>query len=200
MSLLKKLLLGLLVLVVAAVISTFFMDDNFRVSHTEVIKATPEAVFNQINTIKNWNNWSYWNTLDPEMKTTYNDIPSGVGASDSWKSEKKDVGNGTMTISQSEPNTYIAIDLNFEGEGKAFSEYMLKPVEAGTELTIGFNMETKGVFMKLMSRLLMKRGMTKAFAANAAALNKYLQANPTVTPPPAPLADSSVGKTDTTKK
>ena len=88
MSLLKKLLLGLLVLVVAAVGSTFFMDDNFRVSHTQVVKATPEAVFNQINTIKNWNNWSYWNTLDPEMKTTYNDIPSGVGAGDSWTSEK----------------------------------------------------------------------------------------------------------------
>lgn len=47
MSLLKKLLLGLLVLVVAAVGSTFFMDDNFRVSHTQVVKATPEAVFNQ---------------------------------------------------------------------------------------------------------------------------------------------------------
>ncbi|MBP6660614.1 MAG: SRPBCC family protein [Chitinophagales bacterium] len=198
MSLLKKLLLGLLVLVVAAVGSTFFMDDNFRVSHTQVVKATPEAVFNQINTIKNWNNWSYWNTLDPEMKTTYNDIPSGVGAGDSWTSEKKDVGNGSMIIKESTPNTYISFNLDFAGEGKAFSEYILKPVDGGTEVTTGFNMETKGIMMKLMSRTLMKRGMTKAFEASMTALDKYLQANPTVAAP-IEVVDSTVIKTDSIK-
>lgn len=195
MSLLRKLLLGLLLLVVAAVSSTFFIDDNFRVSHTQTVHATPEAVFNQINTIKNWNNWSYWNTLDPEMKTTYNDIPSGVGASDSWKSEKKDVGNGSMIIKTSTPNDYVAFDLNFEGEeGKAFSEYILKPVGGGTEVTTGFNMETKGVMMKIMSRLMMKRSTTKAFSASMDMMDKYLQANPSV-PVPTPTKASPIDST-----
>jgi uncharacterized protein YndB with AHSA1/START domain len=179
MKVVKWIVIVAAVLLVAGVISTFFMSENFRVSQTQVIKASPEAVYNQIVTVKNWENWSYWHGLDDKMITTYNDIPSGVGASYSWKSEKKSVGSGSFTIIRVEPNSYVQGKLNFEGhEGEAWSEYILKPVEGGTELTSAMNSTTKGIFDKLMSRLMGKPMMHKAFKASADNMEAYLQNNP----------------------
>jgi hypothetical protein len=179
MKVVKWIIIVIAALVVAGVISTFFMSENFRVSQTQVIKAPPEAVFNQINTVKNWENWSYWKSLDDKMVTTYNDIPSGVGASYSWKSDKKELGSGSFTIVRVEPNAYVQGKLNFEGHGEAMAEYIIRPAQGGgTELTSAMNSDTKGIFDKLMSRLMGRPMMNKAFKASANSMEAYLQNNP----------------------
>ena len=181
MKAVKWILISVVALLLAAVVSTFFMSENFRASQTQVIKASPEAVFNQINTLQNWKNWSYWQGLDDKMSITYNDIPTGEGASYSWKSEKKELGNGTLTITRSQPSGYLQCNLLFEGYGNSSSEYILKAVEGGTELTSAMNTETKGIFNKLMTRIMMKPMMVKAFKASADKMETYLQANPNAT-------------------
>ena len=178
MKAVKWILITVVALLLAAVISTFFMSENFRVSQTQIIKAPPEAVYNQLNTVKNWENWSYWKTLDDKMVTTYNDIPSGVGASYSWKSDKKDLGAGSFTIVKVEPNGYVQGKLKFDGRGEAMAEYIIRPVEGGTQLTSAMNSDTKGIFDKLMSRLMGKPMMNKAFKASATSMEAYLQHNP----------------------
>jgi uncharacterized protein YndB with AHSA1/START domain len=189
MSLLKKLLIGLLLLVVAAVGSTFFMSDDFRVTKTQFVNAPPEAIYNQIVTPKNWENWSYWNTLDDKMQLSYNDIPTGVGASYSWKSKKREVGNGTLTIKMANPNEYIQAGLTFD-EGDGWCEYIIYPNGKGSDVVSAMNTETKGVFMKLMSRTMMKRGMQKAFKISMENMEKYLTAHP-FTPTVSPVSDSA---------
>ncbi len=177
MKILKWIGIAVVALLLAAVASTFFMSDDCRVTQTQVIKASPEAVFNQINTMKNWKNWSYWQAQDDKMSITYNDIPSGVGASYSWKSEKKELGSGSLTISESNPNQYVQCKVHFEGYDDAMSEYILKPVESGTELTSAMDSPSNGIFSKLMSRIMMRPMMLKAFKASADKMNAYLQAN-----------------------
>jgi hypothetical protein len=178
MKTVKWILVSVVALLLAAVASTFFMSENFRVSQTQVIKASPEAVFNQLNTLKNWESWSYWYAQDDKMAMTYNDIASGQGASYSWKSDKKELGSGSLTIATSQPSAYLQCKLSFDGYGDSWSEYILKPVDGGTELTSAMNTETKGVFSKLMARLMMKPMMIKAFKASAEKMEVYLQANP----------------------
>lgn len=178
MKTVKWILITVVVLLLAATASTFFMSENFRVSQTQVIKASPEVVFNQLNTLKNWENWSYWYAQDDKMAMTYNDIASGQGASYSWKSEKKELGSGSLTITTSQPSAYLQCKLSFDGYGDSWSEYILKPVDGGTELTSAMNTETKGIFSKLMARLMMKPMMIKAFKASAEKMDAYLQANP----------------------
>ena len=51
------------------------------------------------------------------MVTTYNDIPTGVGASYSWKSDKKEVGNGSLIIERTVVNEYFQSRLSFAGNG-----------------------------------------------------------------------------------
>lgn len=183
MKYVKWLLSAIVVLFIAALGSTVFMSENFRVSHKQVINASPEAVYNQIVTLKNWENWSYWKGLDDKMITTYNDIPSGVGASYSWKSEKQNVGNGSLIIERTVLNEYVQSRLNFEGNGKGFSEYIIRTTPEGTELTSSMNSKTTGVFEKLMARLMMKPMMKKAFKISADNMNAYLQAHPASSPP-----------------
>lgn len=178
MKYLKWLLATVLVFFLAAVASTFFMSENFRVSHTQLIKASPEAVYDQIVVTKNWKNWSYWNTLDDKMVTTYNDIPSGVGASYTWQSEK--LGNGSLIIERTIVNEYVQSRLKFEGQGDGFSEYIIRKTAEGTELTSAMNSKTDGIFAKLMSRFIGKPYMSKAFKAGAERMDAYLQAHPYV--------------------
>lgn len=183
MKYIKWLLSAIVVLIIAALGSTFFMSEDFRVSDAQIIKATPEAVYNQIVILKNWENWSYWKGLDDKMITTYNDIPSGVGASYSWKSEKQQLGSGSLIIERTVLNEYIQSKLTFDGHGKGFSEYIIRSTPEGTELTSSMNNKTTGVFQKLMARLMMKPMMKKAFKTSADNMNAYLQAHPATSPP-----------------
>lgn len=184
MKIVKWIFVSVVALLLAAIASTFFMSENFRVSQTQIINASPEAVYNQINTLKNWENWSYWRGLDDKMVTTYNEIPSGVGASYSWKSEKKELGSGSLTVTASDKNYYVRSDLLFDGYDKALSEYIIKPTDDGnTELTSAMNSDTKGIFSKLMARIMMKPMMLKSFKAGAEKMNAYLKDHPTVDAP-----------------
>lgn len=189
MKYVKGILATIVVLIVAAIGSTFFMSENFRVSQTQVINATPEAVYDQIVTLKNWENWSYWKSLDDKMITTYNDIPSGVGASYSWKSDKKQVGNGSLTIERTVVNEYVQSRLKFDGESDGFSEYIIRTTPNGTELTTAMNSKTDGVMHKFMARLFGKHYLTKAFKASADNMNAYLQSQPTT---PEPVVTDSI--------
>lgn len=192
MKYLKGILAIIVVLIIAAIGSTFFMSENFRVSQTQVINAPVEAVYNQIVTVKNWENWSYWKSLDDKMITTYNDIPSGVGASYSWKSEKKQVGNGSFTIERTVLNEYVQSRVKFDGEPDGFSEYIIRSTPNGTELTTAMNSKTHGIMHKFMARLFGKYYLNKAFKASADNMNVYLQSHPTAPKPV--VADSTTAE------
>lgn len=178
MKFLKRLAFILVVLLLAAVVSTFFMSENFRVSYTYPMKASPEAVYQQIVVLKNWENWSYWKGLDDKMITTYNDIPSGVGASYSWKSDKREVGTGSLTIERTVENEYVQTRLKFDGQGDGFSEYIIRKTDSGVDLVSALNTKTKGIFEKMVSRFFMKPMMIKAFKASSKNMDAYLQNNP----------------------
>lgn len=178
MKIVRGIFISVAALLLAAVGSTFFMDENFRVSYKHTINASPEVVYEQLVTLKNWENWSYWRGLDDKMVVTYNDIPSGVGASYSWKSDKKEVGNGSFTIERTVLNEYVQSRLKFEGHNDGFSEYIIRSTDEGTELISAMNTKTVGIIEKLMARLLMKPMMIKAFKATDEKMNAYLKENP----------------------
>ena len=77
---LKKILIGISVVVVAFVVVVALQPADFRVTRTATIAAPPEMVFAQVNDFHNWNEWSPWAKLDPNTKNTYDGPASGVGA------------------------------------------------------------------------------------------------------------------------
>lgn len=143
MKILKKILLVALLMVAIAAVIGFLLPSKITLERSLVLKASPSVVFNQINTLKNWESWSPWFKMDPNQKVEYNDIPSGSGAAYHWKGEK--TMEGTMTITTSKANELIATKLDFVGEDQpAASNFILTPEGAGTKVVWNFESEAGG--------------------------------------------------------
>ncbi|MDF2438101.1 MAG: hypothetical protein K0Q95_2477 [Bacteroidota bacterium] len=183
MKILKKVGIVLLILVGLYIIISLFLPSIVRVERSTVIKAPVQVVFEQVNNFQNWPKWSYWDNIDPQMKSTYEGPESGVGAKHLWTSNHKDVGTGSIVIVDSKPYSTILTDLEFEGMGTSHGGWFFKEVEGGTETTTYMEMDM-GFFGRIMG--LMMEGMLGGdFEKTLAGLKKHcesLPANPAAAP------------------
>jgi hypothetical protein len=65
-----------------------------------------------VNDFHNWEAWSPWAKLDPAAKATFEGPSAGTGAIFKWAGNKE-VGEGSMTITESRPSDLIRIKLEF---------------------------------------------------------------------------------------
>ncbi len=135
----KKAITVLVALVVVGVAAVLVIaatkPDEFHVERSQVIKASPEKIYPQINDYHNWTAWSPWEKVDPKMKRSYSGAESGVGAKYAWVGND-DVGEGDMEIVESDPSK-ITINLHFvkpfEGSNKAV--FTMVPEGEATKVT-----------------------------------------------------------------
>lgn len=173
----KKIAIGLIGLVVLLALIGFLLPGKIEVAKSVSINAPAEYAFEEINNIDNWKKWSYWNTLDPEMKMNFGDVRVGAGALYSW--DGPDVGQGKMTIAESVPNSSIKIDLDFLEQGTAKAWYTFEPENEGTKLTMGFASETGwNPIARWAGVLFAKPMMNKAFDYNLAKVKELAEAKP----------------------
>ena len=126
----KIIAIAVAVLIVAILGFAATKPDVFRVLRAASIKAPPEKVFALINDFKRWDAWSPWEKKDPAMKRSFGAATAGKGASYAWEGNK-DVGQGSMEITNSVPSSAISLKLDF-----------LKPFEAHNR--VDFTLEEKG--------------------------------------------------------
>jgi uncharacterized protein YndB with AHSA1/START domain len=112
MRFLKRLLIGLVLLIATFAVVVALQPDDYRVTRSTVIAAPAAAVFAQVNDLRKWANWSPWARLDPNAKVTFSGPEAGQGASFRWDGNDK-VGAGTMTITESKPDTRVATRTDF---------------------------------------------------------------------------------------
>jgi hypothetical protein len=136
MSILKKTLLILPLLIVAFLILVALQPAEYRVVRTAALSAPPAVVFDHVNNFHNWEAWSPWIKLDPAAKNAFDGPASGTGAGFSWAGNDK-VGQGRMIITQSHPNDLIAIQLEFikPFASTANTVFIFKPEPTGTTVT-----------------------------------------------------------------
>ncbi|MEO5571110.1 MAG: SRPBCC family protein [Bacteroidia bacterium] len=132
MKILKTIGIGLLAIIILLCAISFFLPSGSHVERSMVINAPAETVFDQVNTLKKWDNWSPWQKMDPEMQRTYFGSGSGTGSGYSWKGPK--TGEGKLTITDNKPNESVAIRLEFGGIG-AMSTFHFEPVDSGVKVT-----------------------------------------------------------------
>ncbi len=101
-------------------------------------------IYSQVNNLENWTNWMPWNRKDPAMQIEFNEGPKeGKGATYMWKSEHSEVGNGTMRITESTPDS-IATEMTMAGMGSSTAYYKFKDTPDGVMVTWGFDSDGKG--------------------------------------------------------
>jgi len=133
---LKKILIALVIIVAGLALVIALQPATFRVTRTATIAAAPADVFALVNDFRNWDAWSPWAKLDPAMKTSYAGSPSGQGAVYSWVGNS-DVGEGSMTITDSQPASRVNIRLEFIKPFASVADNLFEfaPAAAGTTVT-----------------------------------------------------------------
>ena len=99
-------------LLVVVLIAAAFRPSDFRVVRSATIAAPPAVVFAHVNDFKQWRAWSPWERLDPSLQRTYEGTAAGVGTIYHWVGNSQ-VGEGTMTITDSKPAESILIAMQF---------------------------------------------------------------------------------------
>ena len=156
---LKKIVLALLAIVVILAIVIQLQPSTFSLKRSATISAPAEKLFEQVNDFHNWDKWSPWAKLDPNMKASYAGPTAGIGAVYSWEGDSK-VGEGRMTVVASEPSTYVGIKLEFLKPFASTSptEFRFAPTDGGTVVT--WSMSGENNFMSKAACLFMG-GMDK---------------------------------------
>ena len=135
MRLLKRLAIGLVLLVLAAAVVVWLQPDDYRLTRSTVIWTPATQVFAHVNDLRRWDEWSPWAKLDPNAKVTFSGPQSGQGASFQWDGNGK-VGAGTMTITASKPNERVSTRTDFVRpfEGTSNSEFVFSQVGERTNV------------------------------------------------------------------
>jgi Polyketide cyclase / dehydrase and lipid transport len=99
-----------------------------------------------VNDFHNWEAWSPWAKLDPAAKATFEGPSTGTGAIFKWTGNKE-VGEGSMTITESRPSDLIRIKLEFlrPFEATNSAEFTFKP--EGNRTAVTWSMEGKNNFI-----------------------------------------------------
>jgi effector-binding domain-containing protein len=175
MKILKGLGIVVVLLLAIYLILALFGPAKMHVERQLWINQKPEVVFNEINTLKQWKNWSYWDNIDPNMVSTYEGPESGVGAVHKWESTNDSVGKGSLTIKTSTPNTLVECDLSFEGMGTSTSGWALKDTANGTLVTVYMDGETPFLFRPMMLFMDMDAMLGADFEKTLAGLKKHTE-------------------------
>jgi polyketide cyclase/dehydrase/lipid transport protein len=133
---LRKIFIAVVALILVFVVLVATRPADFRVSRSATISAAPAAVFDEVNDLHKWQSWSPWAKLDPEAKVTYDGPESGQGASFHWAGNSQ-VGEGTMTLVESQPNESVRFKIEFMKPfaGTNDAVFTFKPAGDQTEVT-----------------------------------------------------------------
>jgi len=187
MKAVKVILIILAVLFGAWLIASALFPSHCHLERSEVINAPPHVVFEQVNNLKNWSKWSYWDELEPDAKKTYDGPESGTGSKYSWDGKK--VGQGTLTIVESKAPDTIKTELDFPGEGKAYSVFKFEPADGGTKVTWDFDSDV-GFSQRVFMRLMMNKFLGEAYEKGLAKLKTVSESVPQ--PPALPAVNPEV--------
>lgn len=144
---LKKILLGLALVLLVLIVVIATRPSDFRISRSAAIPAPPASVFAQVNELKNWEGWSPWAKLDPSMKQSYEGPASGTGAISRWSGNGQ-VGEGKMTITESKPDEVVRIKLDFIKPMASTSDVQFDFKPQGSETLVTWTMSGKSNFVQ----------------------------------------------------
>ncbi len=178
---LKKLLYGIIILLVVYLALCFAGPNKTYVIAKKNIQATPAAIFSQIVELRNMKNWSKWILEDSLIELTYPSQTAGIGGSYSWKSKKS--GEGSMTIKSLETNKMIAYELAIKDWNTVSDVKMdLTPANNSVDVTwtLEAQKETPFYFRGMMLLMNMNGMIKKDFEKGLDNLSQYLKTNPTL--------------------
>jgi hypothetical protein len=130
------LLLALAIIGILLIVIIVGQPDEFKLVRETRISVPREKMFPHVNDLRAWEAWSPWAKLDPNAKNSFEGPASGVGAAMAWSGNKK-IGEGRMTITESQANELIGFRLDFVKPFKntCAAEFAFRPEGDQTRVT-----------------------------------------------------------------
>jgi hypothetical protein len=168
-----KLLAGAIVILTLA---GFLLPAEIKSTHSVTLQSKAEDVFLHINDLKEWISWMPFNWPDPIDETPaweYSEPSSGKGAFFSWKHDHALVGNGTIRILESIPNSRIEYVIQKDDFNAIFGEVDIMEDRSGTHITWTATSSIKNPWGRYMS-FFIKGWMLREVKESIRNLNRYL--------------------------
>ncbi|MCF8308875.1 MAG: SRPBCC family protein [Bacteroidales bacterium] len=119
-----------ILLVTLLILGALFPSEH-HIEQRVAVDASPEKIYKQINTLKNWENWA---PSSPDF--SYSGPESGEGARQSWVNKN---GKGYLEITRSRPYTLIRAEMKYPGDKKFKTNWLLRPQKDSTYVIWGMD-------------------------------------------------------------
>lgn len=131
-----------LVLVVAFFFGLGFMlPSTAHVERSILIERPPIHVFDMVNNLARFPEWSALTSLDPNVKFLPSAQLKGPGAQMGWESQLPKVGNGYIEIVGGEDLKGVGYKLYLSAQNQGSSRMIVAPQEFGVKATWGFDVD-----------------------------------------------------------
>jgi len=158
MRILKNILIALAIIIAIPLLVALFLKKDYAVEREVVINKPKAEVFEYIKFLKNQDNYSKWNKMDPNMKKSYKGTDGTVGFIAAWDSKNENVGAGEQEIVKITEGERIDTKLRFKVPFEAQDDaYMITEDAANNQTKVkwGFKgafpypMNLMGLFMDM---------------------------------------------------
>ncbi|WP_146646356.1 SRPBCC family protein [Labilithrix luteola] len=179
---LRKVLIGLAVVVALFVVVVATRPAQFHIERSIEIATSPDRPFAQVNDFHAWAAWSPYDKLDPQVTRTFEGPTSGKGAVYGWKGNEK-VGEGRMTIEKSTPSSEIGIKLEFTKPFAATNQatFTFAPSASGTKVTWAMDGENNFISKAFALFVDMDKMIGADFEKGLAAMKTVAESNTATT-------------------
>lgn len=176
MKVLKWILIVVLALAALVLLWAAFLPSERVFERSVTINKSARLIFKQVNSLKNWENWSPFLEADTAMVSTYSGPDYGVGATQDWVSKLN--GNGSMSILESIYNQKVVYSLNFGMGNVDTTWFAIEPTGEAFTVAWGTKLSNLGYPMGRIMGALITATMNQTFEKGLSNLKGYVEAMP----------------------
>ena len=144
---------------------------DFTMSRSIHVQAAPARIHALLDDFHQWQRWSPWEGLDPDLHREYSGPAAGVGSTYHWSGNKK-AGEGEMRMTQSDTSR-VAVDLDFLKPFKASNVTTFDLVPSGDGTDVSWTMTgTRSAVMGVMGKLFFDKVIARDFDKGFASLKR----------------------------
>lgn len=150
------------------------------VERSVVVDAKPEVIYGLISNHEKSLSWSPWAAKDPNMSVRYENGKEGLDATMHWKSDNRDVGNGSSTFIEVDENQRVKLALDFGEMMTSTAELNLSDAEdGGTKVRWSLDVQHTSLISRYFG-LLMEGIVAPDFDKGLARLKSVAEAAPNI--------------------
>ena len=172
--------LTLILIIVAVILALLFIaamlaPKQMHIEQSITINRPANAVFEYIKLIRNQDNYSVWNMIDPTKRVTTTGTDGTVGFIYTWDSDNKNTGAGAQEITAVKQGESITCQLRFERPMKSTATTIMRVSATGNQSTVTWVFEGPTQFPMSILTPVFKNILGKDMLAGLSNLKNVLE-------------------------